>query len=194
MRSAVATSTGSSWVGSMATWPVPGTRKMPPTPIARADVALDVEGAGEVLQAGVALAADEAQEAEHVGGQDHVDRLVDAEVWAGHDLAAAQLEPVPLQEPVAALEVEADDAVQEREPLGNGVLVEPGEDHLDRDRADLVAPDQGHEVVVGGRADRRHQVLGRDRQEEARGQPPDRRLEAGTGPATAPPATRDDRP
>ena len=58
------------------------------------------------------------------------------------DLAAAKLEPVPLEEPVRALEVEADDAVQEREPLGDGVLVEPGEDHRDRDRPDLVAPDQ----------------------------------------------------
>ncbi len=131
-----------------------------------AGVPLDVERAGEVLQPGVALAADQPEEADDVGGEDHVDRLVDGDVRARDDLTAPQLDAVPLEQLPLVLQVEPDHTVQEGQALGDGVLVEPGEDHLDRHRPDLVAPHQREEVVVGRGMDRRHEVLGARRGEE----------------------------
>jgi hypothetical protein len=82
------------------------------------------------------------------------------------DRAGVELEGVPLEQRAAAHQVKAHDAAQRREALGHGVLVEPAEDHLDRDRPDVVAAEEGEQVVVGGGADRGHQVLGRRRLEQ----------------------------
>ena len=143
---------------------------MPPTASASSGVAVDVELAAEVLQAGVALAADQAHEAQHAGAQHHVGGRDAGDVAARRRHAAAVEARAPCRSSSLPRRSRSKRTtpLQVGQPLGDGVLVEPGEDPLDGGRPDLVAGDQREQVVVARSPDRRDQRLGRRRRRRTR--------------------------
>lgn len=130
-------------------------------------VALDVELAGEVLEARVALTTDQADEPQDAGAQHDIGVLPHRDI--GQELEGPVIEGqgVSLEQGAPAFEVEPDDAGQPLDTLLDGVFVQSRQDPLDRSGSDLVSSDERHEVIVGSLAHLRDKRLGGDLREES---------------------------